>query len=213
MIVSTSRYFFNYRHTANALTMYHLLRRFGIDDDHLILFLADSYACDPRNAYSGAIYNNANENEHQNHAQQAKFNLATHADKDSKMSYLLPYYAWRRQRFFSEENGANMNNQHDGDNSHISTTNNNTEKDTVDVREVNIGHYTLHADADNLYGCGIHVDYSGDDVTIRTFLEVLQGRHDGNTPLTRRLMSDSNSHILIYLAGHGARSVLKFQDS
>lgn len=71
----------------------------------------------------------------------------------------------------------------------------------------------LHNDADNLYGCSAHVDYSGDDVDIRKFLEVLQGRHDGNTPLTRRLMSDRNSHILIYLAGHGARSVLKFQDS
>uniref|UniRef100_A0A0A9Z9X4 Putative GPI-anchor transamidase n=1 Tax=Lygus hesperus TaxID=30085 RepID=A0A0A9Z9X4_LYGHE len=60
VVVSTSRYFFNYRHTANALTMYHLLRRFGLDDDHIILFLGDSYACDPRNPYPGAIYNNAN---------------------------------------------------------------------------------------------------------------------------------------------------------
>lgn len=77
--------------------MYHLLRRFGIDDDHIILFLADSYACDARNPYPGAIYNNANENEH-NYAQYDTFSSNLHiTDNDISLAHLLPYYAERRQ--------------------------------------------------------------------------------------------------------------------
>ncbi|RNF09115.1 GPI-anchor transamidase subunit 8 [Trypanosoma conorhini] len=56
VILSTSRYFFNIRHTSNALTMYHLCRKHGLDDDHILLFLGDSYACDPRNPYPAAIH-------------------------------------------------------------------------------------------------------------------------------------------------------------
>ena len=33
--VSTSRYWFNYRHTTNALTIYHRLRRSGVPDDNI----------------------------------------------------------------------------------------------------------------------------------------------------------------------------------
>ncbi|EKF31295.1 GPI-anchor transamidase subunit 8 [Trypanosoma cruzi marinkellei] len=56
VILSSSRYFFNIRHTSNALTIYHLCRKHGIDDDHIILLVGDSYACDPRNPYPAAIY-------------------------------------------------------------------------------------------------------------------------------------------------------------
>ncbi|KAH9589197.1 Peptidase C13 [Trypanosoma melophagium] len=56
VILSSSRYFFNLRHTSNALTMYHLCRKHGMDDDQIILFLGDSYACDPRNPDPATIY-------------------------------------------------------------------------------------------------------------------------------------------------------------
>lgn len=136
VIVSSSRYLFNYRHTANALTMYHALRQHGIDDDHILLFLSDSFACDPRNVYPAEI--------------------------------------------FAQPPSA-----------------------TSDVR----GHTDM-----NLYGCSAQVDFSGSDVDVQRFLSVLQGRYDENTPPTRRLLSDENSNIIIYIAGHGAKSYFKFQD-
>ncbi|EPY18976.1 phosphatidylinositol glycan, class K [Strigomonas culicis] len=134
VIVSSSRFWFNYRHTSNALTMYHILRQHGIDDDHIILFLPDSFACSPTNLYPGSIvYESAEDAE--------------------------------------------------------------------------------DAQRKNLYGCSTQVDYAGDDVDVKRFLSVLQGRYDGSTPPTRRLRSDEDSNILIYVAGHGARSYFKFQDS
>lgn len=58
VIVSTSRYWHNYRHSANALSFYHLCRQNGIPDDNILLFLADNVACSPRNVIPGTIYNN-----------------------------------------------------------------------------------------------------------------------------------------------------------
>ncbi|KAG5481327.1 hypothetical protein LSCM4_07038 [Leishmania orientalis] len=136
VIVSSSRYLFNYRHTANALTMYHLLRQHGIDDDHILLFLSDSFACDPRNVYPAEIFAEPPE--------------GRDANKRAGM---------------------------------------------------------------NLYGCSVQVDFSGSDVNVLRFLSVLQGRYDENTPPTRRLLSDEKSNIIIYVAGHGAKSYFKFQDA
>ncbi|KAJ5079788.1 gpi-anchor transamidase [Anaeramoeba ignava] len=58
VIVSTSRFWFNYRHTANALSIYYLVKNLGIPDSQIILMLADDYACNPRNKYPGTIFNN-----------------------------------------------------------------------------------------------------------------------------------------------------------
>jgi phosphatidylinositol glycan class K len=58
VIVDTSRFWFNYRHAANALSVYHACRRFGIDDDHIILMIAgDVPACNSRNALPATMYN------------------------------------------------------------------------------------------------------------------------------------------------------------
>jgi phosphatidylinositol glycan class K len=56
IIVSSSRYWFNYRHVANALSIYHLLKRGGITDDNIILMLADDIPCNMRNPYRGKIF-------------------------------------------------------------------------------------------------------------------------------------------------------------
>ncbi|KAG8345344.1 putative Peptidase C13 family [Trypanosoma vivax] len=56
VVLSSSRYFFNMRHSANALTLYHLLRRHGMDDDQIIILLSDSYACDPRKPNPATMY-------------------------------------------------------------------------------------------------------------------------------------------------------------
>jgi phosphatidylinositol glycan class K len=54
ILVSGSRYWFNYRHTSNALVYYRALRRFGVRDDAIALFLPEEHACDARNAGAGA---------------------------------------------------------------------------------------------------------------------------------------------------------------
>lgn len=57
--MSSSRYWYNYRHAANVLSIYRSIKRLGIDDSHIILMLADDMACDARNPWPGTIFNNA----------------------------------------------------------------------------------------------------------------------------------------------------------
>uniref|UniRef100_A0A915KPU0 GPI-anchor transamidase n=1 Tax=Romanomermis culicivorax TaxID=13658 RepID=A0A915KPU0_ROMCU len=70
VLVCTSRYWFNYRHVANVLSLYHSVKRLGIPDSQIILMLADDMPCNPRNPRPassphrplfsvGAVYNNA----------------------------------------------------------------------------------------------------------------------------------------------------------
>ena len=47
VIVDTSRFWFNYRHAANALSVYHAVKRLGIPDERIVLMLAGQPACDP----------------------------------------------------------------------------------------------------------------------------------------------------------------------
>ena len=51
VILSSSRYWFNYRHTINALSIYNLLKENGYSDDNIVLMLADEYASNPRNPF------------------------------------------------------------------------------------------------------------------------------------------------------------------
>ncbi|EIM23170.1 hypothetical protein WALSEDRAFT_59474 [Wallemia mellicola CBS 633.66] len=65
----------------------------------------------------------------------------------------------------------------------------------------------------DLYGERVEVDYRGYEVTVENFLRVLTGRHTEDTPASRRLLSDENSNVLLYLTGHGGDEFLKFQDT
>lgn len=57
IIVSTSRYYFNYRHSANALSIYKLLKTRGnFPDSHIILMLAEDYTCDARNPFKNTMF-------------------------------------------------------------------------------------------------------------------------------------------------------------
>jgi hypothetical protein len=56
IIASTSIFWYNYRHTANALAVYRAVKNMGLDDDHIILMLADDHACNPRNAFQGQVF-------------------------------------------------------------------------------------------------------------------------------------------------------------
>ena len=48
VLVSTSRFWFNYRHLANVLSLYRTVKRLGIPDSQIILMLPDDMACNPR---------------------------------------------------------------------------------------------------------------------------------------------------------------------
>lgn len=59
VLVCASRYWFNYRHVANVLSIYRSVKRLGIPDSHIILMVADDMACNARNPRPATIYNNA----------------------------------------------------------------------------------------------------------------------------------------------------------
>ncbi|CAG0887197.1 unnamed protein product [Cyprideis torosa] len=59
VILDTSRFWFNYRHEANALSLYRSVKRLGIPDSQIILMIADDMACNARNPKPGSVFNNA----------------------------------------------------------------------------------------------------------------------------------------------------------
>lgn len=128
VLVSTSRFWFNYRHMANVLSMYRTVRRLGIPDSQIILMLSDDVACNSRNLFPGSVFNN----------------------KDHAI---------------------------------------------------------------DLYGESIEVDYRGYEVTVENFIRLLTDRWTEDQPKSKRLQTDENSNIFIYLTGHGGDDFLKFQDA
>ncbi|EEB08515.1 pig-K [Schizosaccharomyces japonicus yFS275] len=128
VLISTSRFWFNYRHIANVLGIYRSVKRLGIPDDQIILMLADDIACNPRNMFPASVFGNADR-------------------------------------------------------------------------------------ALDLYGDDIQVDYRGYEVTVESFIRLLTGRVPENTPVSKRLLTNENSNILIYMTGHGGDEFIKFQDA
>lgn len=57
ILVDTSRFWLNYRHIANTLSIYRTVKRLGIPDSNIILMLADDIACNPRNVFAATVYN------------------------------------------------------------------------------------------------------------------------------------------------------------
>uniref|UniRef100_K3WBE6 GPI-anchor transamidase n=2 Tax=Globisporangium ultimum (strain ATCC 200006 / CBS 805.95 / DAOM BR144) TaxID=431595 RepID=K3WBE6_GLOUD len=127
VVVDTSRFWSNYRHIANALSLYHSVKRLGIPDSQIILMLADQMPCNARNCFPGEVFNS------------------------------------RTQKI-------------------------------------------------NLYGKNVEVDYRGAEVTVANFITVLTGRHKPGTPASKKLDTDENSNIFIFMTGHGGDGFLKFQD-
>lgn len=57
MLVSSSRYWHNYRHVSNVLSLYNLLKTGGkFTDDNIILMIADDIPCDGRNPHKNGIF-------------------------------------------------------------------------------------------------------------------------------------------------------------
>ncbi|SCU91717.1 LADA_0F11606g1_1 [Lachancea dasiensis] len=128
VLVCTSRFWFNYRHMANVLSMYRTVKRLGIPDSQIILMLSDDVACNSRNLFPGSVFNNADR-------------------------------------------------------------------------------------ALDLYGESVEVDYKGYEVTVENFIRLLTDRWSEEQPKSKRLLTDENSNIFIYMTGHGGADFLKFQDA
>ncbi|XP_026555979.1 GPI-anchor transamidase isoform X1 [Pseudonaja textilis] len=60
VLVCTSRFWFNYRHVANTLSVYRSVKRLGIPDSHIVLMLADDMACNPRNPAPATVFSHKN---------------------------------------------------------------------------------------------------------------------------------------------------------
>uniref|UniRef100_A0A7S3R3V7 GPI-anchor transamidase n=1 Tax=Dunaliella tertiolecta TaxID=3047 RepID=A0A7S3R3V7_DUNTE len=56
VLVSSSRSWRNYRHTSNLLSIYRTVKRLGIPDSNILLFLADDHACNPRNPWKANMF-------------------------------------------------------------------------------------------------------------------------------------------------------------
>jgi len=56
VIVGASRYWYNYRHSANALAVYRTVKSLGIPDERIILMLAGEIGCDARNPFRGQVF-------------------------------------------------------------------------------------------------------------------------------------------------------------
>ena len=55
VVVAASSGWSNYRHQADALAMYRLLKQQGYDDDHILLIMEDDIAYHPYNPYQGVV--------------------------------------------------------------------------------------------------------------------------------------------------------------
>ncbi|OQO06432.1 hypothetical protein B0A48_08215 [Cryoendolithus antarcticus] len=146
VLVSTSRFWFNYRHLANVLSLYRTVKRLGIPDSQIILMLPDDMACNPRNSFPGSVFN----------------------DKSRELDVY-------------DDNG-----------------------ETAGQEQMSEGVEGMG---------GIEVDYRGTEVTVESLIRLLTDRWPASHPISKRLMTDDRSNILIYMTGHGGNEFLKFQDS
>lgn len=56
VIVSTSRYWLNYRHATNAFAMYRAVKRMGVPDSRILLMVAEDFSANPRNVFPNALF-------------------------------------------------------------------------------------------------------------------------------------------------------------
>lgn len=58
VLVATSKYWLNYRHSANIMSIYRSVKRLGVPDSRIILMIADDHACSPKNPWKATVFNN-----------------------------------------------------------------------------------------------------------------------------------------------------------
>ena len=53
ILLSASKFYFNYRHTLNVMIMYKYLKDNGITDDQILLMLPTDHGCSAKNPFPG----------------------------------------------------------------------------------------------------------------------------------------------------------------
>lgn len=62
ILLSSSKFYFNYRHSINVLMMYEYLKDMGITDDQIINLIPSDHGCSAKNPFPGTIYSNLEHN-------------------------------------------------------------------------------------------------------------------------------------------------------
>ena len=84
VVMATSTGWNNYRHQADALDIYRMLRNAGYDDDHIVLITEDDLANDPENPHPGVVHVTPDgENLHLNIKNDYKISQLTPADLEN----------------------------------------------------------------------------------------------------------------------------------
>ena len=84
VVMATSTGWINYRHQADALDIYRMLKNAGYDDDHIVLITEDDLANDPDNPHPGVVHVTPNgENLHLNIRNDYKISQLTPADLEN----------------------------------------------------------------------------------------------------------------------------------
>jgi GPI-anchor transamidase subunit K len=126
VLVSSSRYWHNYRHANNAFAMYKRLRDNGVPESNIVLMVGDEIPANARNPFKNQMF-----------------------------------------------------------------------VDGIDTPSV--------------YDETVSITYRGSDVTVPNFMNALLGTIDASAP-RRMLHTNQDSHILVYVTGHGGDNFFKFQD-
>ena len=88
VLVAGSRYWFNYRHIANVLSIYHSIKKLGIPDSQIILMLPDDMACNDRNVFKGQmIASHATTKYDRHHSNELTGNIIEIYDSDIEVDY------------------------------------------------------------------------------------------------------------------------------
>ncbi|KAL6538258.1 hypothetical protein OROGR_012246 [Orobanche gracilis] len=195
ILVCTSRFWFNYRHMANTLSLYRTVKRLGIPDERIILMLADDMACNARNKYPAQVFNNENHrlNLYGDNVEGKCLNKSILGAFQFSMIILLI-------SLFICVTGIHEGMVYVNKCSWLLKL---TMIENITARK--------HLDCPSL--SSTLVDYRGYEVIVENLLRVLTGRHETAVPRSKRLLSDEGSHILLYMTGHGGDGFLKFQDS
>ena len=91
---------------------------------------------------------------------------------------------------------------------------------TSNYRHLTIKNNTMHHSDVHRFGTEtgytpgqIQLDYNGRTCSAENFLNILTGNHPKDFPRNMRLNSNKNSHVLLYMTGHGGDEFFKFHDS
>ena len=188
VLISTSTFFHNYRHTVNTLSLYQALKKHGgYTDENILLFLGDEVACNDRNPFKNRV-----------------FPYANHVENI--------YEEFHTSTFVRDDSHGHGHNQGEGyGDTNAEGTNGNNENETKNTFQ-----QFQQEQFQTYYNDNIQVDYSGTDVTVENFFRVLLGRHDANTPPNQKIPNEntnnSKTNLLLYMTGHGGDNFFKFRD-